>query len=197
LAPLLREHGFSGSGVTFRRHSGEVIQLLHIQGSRSGGSFCVNLGLHLAFLPTVRGDTPDPRKITESLCEFRKRLAPEGQSDYWWNYGADARDAASSVDHLVNVTLQVGLPHFERFRYFPGPFDGITPQILAAGDFTMLPGNVTAAGGALAMARISAHLGRRERAREFAAVGLASLGPSAIMGMGIARQLAALAGARE
>ena len=78
LAPLLRGHGFSGSGVNFRRHVGDVIQVLNIQGSRYGGSCCVNLAVHLTFLPTVLGDAPDPKKITESLCEFRKRLAPDG-----------------------------------------------------------------------------------------------------------------------
>jgi hypothetical protein len=81
LAPLLRGHGFSGSGVNFRRHVGDVIQVLNIQGSRYGGSCCVNLAVHLTFLPTVLGDPPDAKKITESLCEFRKRLAPDGEFD--------------------------------------------------------------------------------------------------------------------
>jgi len=194
LASLLRDVGFSGSGVTFRRQSDEVIQLLHVQGSRYGDSCCVNLALHLTFLPTARGDAPDPRKITESLCEFRKRLAPDGQSDFWWNYGGDEREAARSLESLVDVTRQVAFPYFERFRKFPGPFEGITPEILASGDFRMLPGDVTAARGALAMARIATHLRRLEQARAFAEVGLASLGPNAMLGVGIARELAAISG---
>ncbi len=193
LAPLLRAHDFSGSGATFRRRIGDVIQVLNIQGSRHGGSCCVNLGMHFAFLPTVLGDPPDPKKITESLCEFRKRLAPVGESDYWWEYGSNVQEAARSVDRLVELTERIALPHFERFRDFPGFFEKITPQIIRSGDFRMLPGNVTAARGALVMARIAAHVGEQNRAREFAEVGLASLGPGAIMGVGIARDLAAFA----
>lgn len=193
LAPLLRAHGFSGSGVTFRRHTDAVIQLLHVQGSRYGGSCCVNLGMHLTFLPTVLGDPPDPKKITESLCEFRKRLAPDGQSDCWWSYGSDERAIARSVDNLVDLTQIVALPYFERFRAFPAAFERITPQDIASGDFSLLPGHVIGARGALAMARIAAHLGNPDRAREFVEVGMASLRPNAVFSEGVARDLAALA----
>jgi hypothetical protein len=193
LAPILRAQGFLGSGITFRRQVGEVLQVLNVQGSRHGDSCCVNLGMHLAFLPTVLGDPADPKRITESLCEFRRRLSPVGESDHWWRYGADAGEASRSVENLVDLVRTVALPHFEYFRDFPGAFEGITPTTIASGDFRTLPGNVTAARGALVMARIATHLGNRDRAREFAEVGLASLGPSATMGVGVARDLATLA----
>ena len=190
LAPFMRAAGFSGSGATFRRSAGDVIQLLHVQGSRYGGSCCVNLGIHLKFLPTVLGHSPDPKKITEPLCEFRRRLAPEGQADCWWNYGDDEHEAARSVDNLVALVRRLALPHFDRFGAFPESFERITPQALASRDFSMLPGNMTAPRAALVMARIAAHLGRADRVREFAEVGLASVGAK---GVGIARDLAALA----
>lgn len=165
--------------------------MLHVQGSRYGGSCCVNLGIHLAFLPTVLGHPADPKRITESLCEFRRRLAPQGESDCWWEYGNDEREAARSADNLVDLVQSVALPHFDRFGVFPVSFEGITPQALAAGDFSVLPGDMTAPRAALVMARIAAHLGHPDRAREFAEFGLASV---SAQGVGIARDLAALAG---
>ena len=197
LAPMLRAEGFAGSGVTFRRQTGVVIQVLTVQGSNYGDSCCINLGTHLTFLPTTMDEPPDPKNITESLCEFRRRLAPEGQSDRWWSYGSDRREASASVEDLVGLTRRLGLPFFERFREFPGAFERVTPEQLASGDFSMLPGGVTAGQGALAMARIAAHLGQASRARDFAQVGMASLGNDPVAGVGIARKLAALAQDRD
>ena len=192
LAPMLRADGFVGSGVTFRRLRGEVIHLLHVQGSTYGGSCCVSLAIHLTFLPTLVGRPTDSKKITENHCEFRKRLAPEGQSDCWWKYGSDEHEATRSVDDLVDLIRRVALPHFDRFGKFPQCFENISPLVLASGDFRALPGNMGAPRAALVMARISAHLGRPDRAREFAEVGLASMSGHA--GSGIARDLESLAG---
>ena len=195
LAPLLRAEGFSGSGVTFRRVRGEVIQLLHVQGSRYGDSCCVELCVHLTFLPTKLNHPADPKNIRFADCEFRRRLAPEGESDYWWAYGSNEVEAAGSVARLVDSVQHSALPHFDRFGNFPGWFEGITPQVIASdsyGDFGVLPGDLTVARAALAMARIAAHLGRPEHAQEFAEVGLASL--SGRSGVAIASSLAALAG---
>ena len=163
-----------------------------MQGSRYGDSCCVNLGIHLTFLPTVLNRFADPRKITESLCEFRRRLAPHGQSDCWWRYGDNESEASRSADKLVEVVAHAGFAHFDRFRTFPVSFEGITPQALAAGDFSILPGDITRTRAALAMARIAAHLGQTERARQFANVGLATI--TGMAGAGIARDLSVLAG---
>lgn len=197
LAPLLRAEGFAGSGVTFRRQTGVVIQVLTAQGSNYGDSCCVNLGTHLTFLPTTLDEPSDPKNITESLCEFRRRMAPEGQSDRWWNYGSDRREASAAVEDLVGLTRRMALPFFERFRDFPAAFEGVTPELIASGDFSLLPGGVTAVRGALAMARIAAHLGQASRARDFARVGVACLGSGPLTAVGIARELAALAEDRE
>jgi hypothetical protein len=190
LAPFLRASGFSGSGVTFRRVRGEVIQLLHVQGSRTGESCCVELCVHLTFLPTVLGRATDPKKITFGDCEFRNRLVPRGESDWWWEYGRDRDSTARSADDLTAVIRRVALPHFDRFGIFPGAFEEITPQAIAAGDLSVLPGPLTVPRAALTMARIAAHLGQSERAREFAEVGLASITGSRT----ISGELALLAG---
>lgn len=50
-ARALWQAGFKGSGQTFRRVQGEVINAINIQVNKYGGSVAVNLGLHLTFLP--------------------------------------------------------------------------------------------------------------------------------------------------
>ena len=173
LFPLLRSQGFVGKGTTFRRLNGEVIQVLNIQGSIYGGQCCVNLAIHLTFLPAAGGDQVDPESIVESQCEFRTRLAPAGLSDYWWEYGKTEVQAEASVSHMVELYQSRGAPYFERHRSFPGPFGSITPQQLEADDFGDFPipigGPVQAA---VTMVRIAQYLGRKDQAKEFARIAL-------------------------
>ena len=63
LAPLLRGAGFSGSGVTFRRQTGDVIQVLHVQGSQHGGSCCVNLASTSRFFRPCWATRPIRRRL--------------------------------------------------------------------------------------------------------------------------------------
>jgi hypothetical protein len=85
LAPCLREDGFAGSGRTFRRVLNGWIQVVNVQGSRYGGRFSINLGLQPLAIPDVVGNVPDPKKIREELCEFRRRLSESG-ADQWWTH---------------------------------------------------------------------------------------------------------------
>ena len=83
--PNLRECGFKGSGQHFRRVNGDVIHAINIQNNKYGGSCCLNLGIHLSFLPIAwpKDQMPDLGKIKEIDCIFRRRLAPTGKSDFW------------------------------------------------------------------------------------------------------------------
>ena len=83
LVPQLREDGFAGSGRTFRRAVNGCVQVVNVQGSRYGGRFAINLGLQPLAIPDVTGVFPDPRKISEPGCEFRRRLSSTG-ADQWW-----------------------------------------------------------------------------------------------------------------
>jgi hypothetical protein len=177
LFPVLRSHGFRGSGTTFRRCRGEVIQLLNIQGARDGGSCCVNLGIHLSFLPVhVTLTLPDARKISEPDCEFRRRLAPAGEADYWWKYFRTEEAGQASVRHLVEVYQAGGVSYFDRYATFPGLFGLITPRHLVEQDYSLFPCAVVPSRAALTMARIALHLGRRDDAEEFVRIGLAAVG---------------------
>src|SRR5919109_238405 len=96
--PYLKEDGFGGSGRTFRRVSSGWIQVVNLQGSRYGGQFAINLGVQPVGVPDVLGTNPDSMKITEPLCEFRRRLSEAG-ADQWGGHdgtqsGMDAAVAA-------------------------------------------------------------------------------------------------------
>jgi hypothetical protein len=179
-APLLRSEGFRGSGRTFRRICGEFLHVLNIQGSQFGGQCCVNLGVHLSFLPLLGGGgDPDPKRIQEPECEFRARLAPRGETDRWWPYGTTEEEADASARHLIDLYCSVGRKHFERASSFPEPFVSITPEDLERGDLSLLPGRTTDVRACLAMARISYRRGDPELARRFAAIGLSRVGSAA------------------
>jgi hypothetical protein len=129
-----------------------------------------------------------PRKCSEAEFSHPEKVLDNGPAEC---IGLNLDPPFQRVEEACGI---IAIPHFERFRTFPGRFAGITPQILASGNFRLLPGDVTAPRAALAMARIAAYLSHADQAREFAEVGLASLGPRATIAVGVARDLAAIAG---
>ena len=174
LKPVLVADGFRASGTTYRRQLGEVIHVLTLQGSRSGGKCCVCLGIHLAFFP---GDY-DPKCITEPQCEFRTRLTPPGRADYWWSYGANEDQTRASVESIVRLYREVGAPYFESFSRFPEDFTRVTPSMLSSEVDLPFPHGLTDVGRALALSRIAIHIGRIADAKEFARFGLTHAGPA-------------------
>ncbi|HWB03322.1 MAG TPA: DUF4304 domain-containing protein [Verrucomicrobiales bacterium] len=182
LKPVLVAEGFQASGATYRRALGEVIHVLTLQGSLHGGQCCVCLGIHLTFLPPAgSANACDPTKITEPECEFRTRLAPSGETDYWWSYGLTGEAARSSVESILRLYREVGEPYFNRFSKFPNDFIHVTPALLATDSSLPFPGRSTEVRRALALSRIALHAGRVSDAREFAEFGLARVGAAAAL----------------
>lgn len=168
-APRLRELGFVGSGIHFRRVRGEVIHVVDIQGSKYGGSSAVNLGLHATFLPMGHnGQLPDPKKIKEVECDFRMRLAPDGRNDHWWKYAGLLRSPEKAARNLIDMYLRVGEPRFERISTVEQMAAMIPLDEMSAGPAKAhMFGNWIGGRTALSIARIHAHLGRIELARAF------------------------------
>lgn len=176
-SPLLRADGFKGSGNTFRRVKGDRIDLVNVQGSRYGGRCCVNVAVHFSFLPSEGGGrVTGPKKLKEYDCTFRDRLHEVSESDHWWTYGASDSEAESSVASLMDMYSRRGALFFGKFEPFPEVFERISSAEMGAGDFSKMPAAMTGVYAALTMARIMKHLGRREKCREFAEVGLRHLG---------------------
>lgn len=119
LNPELRRIGFLGSGRNFYRDLGQVVQTLNIQGSRYGDECCVNMGIHIAFLPILGGPEThrEPPKMRPWACHFQNRLAPSGESDSWWPYkgaGLFGRPEGSATS-LVRTFVNVGAPFLDEF----------------------------------------------------------------------------------
>jgi hypothetical protein len=178
-APLLRAGGFKGSGSTFRRLTGERIDVINVQGSRYGGQCCVNFGVHFSFLPLIGSQVADPKKLKEYECTFHERLHEATESDHWWSYGASDAEAEASASSLVDMYKRRGEVFFGLFEPFPDVFEEISPSEMndeSAGVFSRKFGPSSRVSAALIMSRIMKHIGHVDRSREFAAVGLANLG---------------------
>ena len=175
--PVLRADGSKGSGTTFRRAQADRLDVVNVQGSRYGGQCCVNVAVHFPFLPSAGGIVSEPKKLKEYDCAFRNRLHEASESDHWWTYGTSDSEAKASLASLIDIYRRRGALFFAKFEPFPQVFEQITPAEMDAGDLSnMPPGNLTQVLAALTMARIMNHLGRHEKWRRFAEVGLRHLG---------------------
>jgi len=187
--PKLRAFGFKGSGQNFRRFRDEVIQVINIQVNKYGGNCCVNLGLHLTFLP-IAGESPltDPKKLRASSCEFRWRLAPPGATDYWWGYengvaahlpfrmeGGKGQGPIGKARDLIKTYEAYGEPRFQSVMTVEAVARLFQPDDIRRGKLLPLYG-YTQTRGALTMARIHKYLGDEDLARKFARVGLEKIG---------------------
>lgn len=185
LAPLLRADGFKGSGRRFHRTVGPWIEVLTVQGSRWGASFCVNLAIHYAAAPDVVGAPCEPGKMTEAHCEFRRRLA-EANTDQWWEHGADAASMSTAVRAAAELYVRKGRDYFSQARR---ALEELTPLDLVDGRFDLCGFGSTATRTGLALARIRQIEGNTEASRGFARFALENIGSA----VALKRELRALA----
>lgn len=124
--PLLRNNGFKGSGLSFRKETNNhYVYALSIQINKYGGSFCVEMGVYIDFIPNSLGEIVQLSKVKPYDCEFRKRLSPNGVESFWWNYGGNT-EYANEIDHLIKIFQENGLPYFKQFENFSEPLSSIT-----------------------------------------------------------------------
>ncbi|HJT30564.1 MAG TPA: DUF4304 domain-containing protein [Pirellulales bacterium] len=169
-APVLRADGFAAQHNGWMRLRDPVINWLDVQARMAGGSCCVNLGVHMTFLPRPGGSDGGTiaSDIQQGYCEIFSRLTWEGEHDHWWPYDAGEVAAAD----LVACYEERGRPVFERYSSFPHPFVDITPDAFddAALD-ELLP--LTDTGKMLLLARVHDYLGNVQFAIRFSEMGLA------------------------
>jgi hypothetical protein len=129
---------------------------------------CVELGVHLDFLPVIGGGAAELEAMTVTRCEVRKRLTPRSDlQDYWWQYGDEAAD-----EDLVAVVESVGLTFFQQLETFPDYWQHIALEDLRNETFSnYLPG-MTRVRAVLLLARMHSFLGDVEGSRSLAAYGL-------------------------
>ena len=133
-APALRRDGFSGTGQRYWRLLGGQCQLVEIQGSRHGGKFAVNLGIQPMSAPLLSGEMPEPRRMREMECMFRRRLALQ-KADQWWDYLPNQRSMYDAAQDACAVYEQVGKRQLELMAQPDSPMNTLTPEAFVAGSF--------------------------------------------------------------
>jgi hypothetical protein len=195
-APKIRSFGFKGSGLNFYRIRDEVIQVINIQVNKYRGSCCVNLGLHLAFLPIAGGNLlADPNKLRVTSCEFRWRLAPPGATDYWWEYeegvaahlpyameGGRGTGPIGKAHHLIATYETYGGPRLQSVTTIEAIAHLFRPDDIGSGKPLPMYG-YTHPRGALTMARIHKYLGNENLTKQFAKAGLENIGKAKALRM--------------
>lgn len=169
LVAALRSHAFQGEGFEYRRQRGHVISCVALQKHSSAPLCCVDLGVHLDFLPPVGSSEPSqPATMTPSHCEVRRRLTPEpGSDDHWWPL-----DDHKSAGQIAETFSRHGLAFFHARETFPKYWAEISLDDLRSGGFqAKLPG-VTGVRAALLLARVHAFLADWTSAEAFAKYGL-------------------------
>lgn len=188
--PYLADSGFKRNGQRFQRVIGEVYHIIGLQKNKYGGSCCVNLGVHLSFLPLPGGVYPQAGEtLRVESCEFQWRLAPPGYTDYWWAYeqGSAAhlpltflnevnRGLSERARHLANTYKTAGEPAFLRLASVEQVAALIRLRDLdnparVVPEYAFTPGRA-----GLTMARIHRHLGNTDLACRFAKAGLERIG---------------------
>lgn len=170
LAPILRADGFAWQHNGWMRLRDPVINWLDVQSKSDDESCCVNLGVHMRFLPRPggSGDGTVASDIQRGCCEISYRLTWEDELDHWWSYDSGEVAAAD----LVACYEERGRPVFERFASFPHPFVEMVPDDVNDAALSELLSMSTSA-QILFLARVHDFLGNSDLAIRFCEMGLA------------------------
>jgi hypothetical protein len=115
VAPSLRQHGYKGSGQNYRLLADRSASIVNFQKSSGGQRFYVNVGVQPLFVPNEIDILPDPKKIKEPECIFRKRLDPPSDELHGWPYTLEIADTlverfGSLFDRWISPLMQIPGP---------------------------------------------------------------------------------------
>jgi hypothetical protein len=124
IAPVLREHGYAGSGQDFHRQFGENWAAINVQRDRySTGAevrFTINLGTKSALVLGERGDDPS-QPVKEVDCDWRTRIGSllPSRRDTWWSIRSGMRDVELETlgDTIRAHLVERALPELERMSH--------------------------------------------------------------------------------
>jgi hypothetical protein len=123
----------------------------------------------------VLGNPPHQKKITEELCEFRRRLS-ETNSDQWWKHDGTEDSMNAAALAAAGVYVKFGRPVLERVSGSNASLNVVTADEFERGLFDFYGFSSTKVRMALTLARIRRSQGRASDSAAFARVGLAHLG---------------------
>jgi hypothetical protein len=177
--PRLISLGFSGDDKIFRRIRGDIISMVTIQEHRAGDRCCINLAMHLAFLPASWArHSLSIEKLTAADCEFQWRLDPPHKHDYWWRYQRWFQSPVRCADHLTRAFRDRGETLFDRYQSIADFAALYSPEDFTTGDWLRVSPRLKPRRGALTMARIHLQMGRLAEARAFAQAGISLISPT-------------------
>ena len=137
----------------------------------------MNLGIHFASAPDLAGNPPDPKKMSEAHCEFRRRLS-DSNADRWWKHEPDHASMLTAVESAASVYAHFGRRYFELAC---ADLNAITPEALASGTYDLQGFGTTKVRLGLALARIRKLQGRSDESREFAQYAVQHVGSAAAL----------------
>jgi hypothetical protein len=133
----------------------------------------VNLAVHPLAIPDVRGAAPDPKKITEELCEFRRRMSEStARQDKWWEHDSTAEGMAAAVQAATEVYLRAGRQQLDLATAEDADLNTVSQQAFAERRFNFVGFGSTECRMALALARLRNSKGMLAESRAFAAYAL-------------------------
>ncbi|WP_431286487.1 DUF4304 domain-containing protein [Roseateles chitinivorans] len=176
LREVLTNEGFRHTAPgTWNRRRGEELNVIELQKRSSENLFCVNLGIHYAFLPKAGMAAPldDADRISILDCDLKLRLTQQATlNDQWWPM------EASSAEQVADLVRSRGLPIFDSYR-LDGPIAAMDAHTVESGHASLLA-TMTDVGACLLLARMHEHLGNQDKAGAAADLGLKLAGRMAV-----------------
>ena len=159
--------GFQGvaPGI-WNLRKGDDLNVVWLQEHSSQPLFCVNLGVHYAFLPKAGTETPlISDYIEQPDYEIKLRLTSEPSAkDQWWPIIAEA------ADEVANLVSDRGLAIFDSYR-LAGPISAMEAKDIEGGNLGMLS-SLTKVRACLFLARMHERLGNRAKCIDAAMIGI-------------------------
>lgn len=150
----------------WNRRKGNELNVVQLQKHSTEQSFCVNLGIHYAFLPKAGTEAPLHDDLIELPdCEVKLRLTDKAASkDQWWPI------AVSSIGQVSDLLASRGLLVFDSYR-LDGSIAVMEGKSIESGNLGLLS-SMTKVRACLLLARMHEHLGNCDKCREVAEIGV-------------------------
>ncbi|MCX2679956.1 DUF4304 domain-containing protein [Galbibacter sp. EGI 63066] len=169
LAPYLRANGWKGSGFNFVKVGKPITKVLTIQPSSAGGKFCIEIGIYFDFIKLNKNK--EPKKLKTWDLEFRTRLTPESESDYWWNFPKSELEESKVFKNIIRLFETRGQDYFNSYNDWRENFFNISPSDIEEKKvWKHIP--MTKIRTALFLARMHDHFGNPEKVKPLAEYGL-------------------------
>lgn len=151
---------------TWNLRKGDDLNVIWLQEHSLQSSFCMNLGIHYAFLPKSGTETPLAGDYVEQAdCEIKLRLTSDPSAkDQWWPIALEA------ADEVARLMTHKGLAIFDSYR-LAGPISTMEARDIEADNLGMLS-SLTRVRACLLLARIYERLGNRAKCVDAAALGI-------------------------